>query len=423
MLTRGTPSICLSPTGNCQCSYFFFSLATGQIIKHCGLTEILVPQLVIDRVAHIARKTNSSAGLVFAYRHCQPFDWPNKGIIDVDNTPMAPYPDIPAEFLGVQLNWSSHPAPPTSATTTPNEPDWVQMADDIIANADLNHDDHLPAPPKVIVIDDDDNDPLPTQTKQTLVYLPKIEPDSPSQVISPPSHHYPTRHSQPPKHLENFHLFTTVVEDTRTSYPYVDATGKMVDLALTDENTIAQVCHQVMLHCADSICLGNPNNTKQHGLKAGLHKFADHGNDALMKKLRQFHLLKCFTPKDPKTLSRDDKYNGLASLMFLTKKRSGEIKVHGCADGSKQRDHIAKEEASAPTVTLDAIFIQATIFAHEKRDVTTCDIPGTFLQAYNLDYVLMHLDGILAELMVTVAPNIHRKYITTNAKGKPVLYV
>jgi hypothetical protein len=35
----------------------------------------------------------------------------------------------------------------------------------------------------------------------------------------------------------------------------------------------------------------------------------------------------------------------------------------------------------------------------------------------------MRLDGILAELMVMIAPNIYRKYITTNAKGKPVLYV
>jgi hypothetical protein len=109
--------------------------------------------------------------------------------------------------------------------------------------------------------------------------------------------------------------------------------------------------------------------------------------------------------------------------MFLTKKRSGEVKARGCADGSKQREHIAKDEATAPTVTSDAIFIQSTIFAHEGRDVATCDIPGAFLQVDNPDYVLMRLDGILAELMVTIAPNIYRKYITTTAKGKPVLYV
>jgi hypothetical protein len=100
----------------------------------------------------------------------------------------------------------------------------------------------------------------------------------------------------------------------------------------------------------------------------------------------------------------------------------GEIKAHGCADGSK-RDHTAKEEATAPTVTLDTIFLQATILAHKKREVALCNIPGAFLQADNPDYVLMRLDGILAELMVTVAPIIHRKYITTNAKGKLVLYV
>jgi hypothetical protein len=35
----------------------------------------------------------------------------------------------------------------------------------------------------------------------------------------------------------------------------------------------------------------------------------------------------------------------------------------------------------------------------------------------------MRLDGILAELMVQVAPSLYRKYITSNAKGKPSLYV
>ncbi len=80
-------------------------------------------------------------------------------------------------------------------------------------------------------------------------------------------------------------------------------------------------------------------------------------------------------------------------------------------------------EATAPTVSADAIFLQGTIFAHKHRDVATCDIPGAFLQADNPDYVLMRLDGILAELMVSIAHNIYCKYITVNAKGKPVLYI
>jgi hypothetical protein len=142
-----------------------------------------------------------------------------------------------------------------------------------------------------------------------------------------------------------------------------------------------------------------------------------------MKELCQFHVLCCFTPKDLKTLSRDDRRKALTSLMFLTEKRSGKIKAPGCADGSKQREHIAKEEAMAPTVSMEAIFIQSTISAHEQRNVATCDIPSAFLQANNPDYVLICLDGILAELMVTIAPNIHRKYITVNTKGKPVQYI
>ena len=106
----------------------------------------------------------------------------------------------------------------------------------------------------------------------------------------------------------------------------VDASGNTVDLAITDKNTIAQVCHYGMLHCADSVCIGNPNNKKQYGLKAGLCRFSDHGSAALIKEHPQFHMLKCFTPQDPKTLSRKDKHKAL-SLMFVTEKRSGEIKA------------------------------------------------------------------------------------------------
>jgi hypothetical protein len=60
---------------------------------------------------------------------------------------------------------------------------------------------------------------------------------------------------------------------------------------------------------------------------------------------------------------------------------------------------------------------------HENRDVATCNIPGAFLQENNPEYVLMRLNRILAELMVQVAPSLYQKYVTSNAKGKPILYV
>jgi hypothetical protein len=37
--------------------------------------------------------------------------------------------------------------------------------------------------------------------------------------------------------------------------------------------------------------------------------------------------------------------------------------------------------------------------------------------------VLMVLKDDMAEMMVEIAPNIYRKHITTNSKGRPILYV
>jgi hypothetical protein len=214
------------------------------------------------------------------------------------------------------------------------------MADEALANVDIDNMDLLPTSPEVIVIDDDDNVPLPPTVKQTLMYLPKIEPENhTTPLLSSPSvslRRNPSRQRNLPKHLQDYHIFTTVANDVQTSFPYVDASGRTVDLAMDDEQRIATVCHYLMLHCAESTFVGNPNNKKQYGLKAGLKKFAERGNEALMKELRQFHILRCFTPKNPQTLSRQDRQDALASLMFLTEKRSGEIKARGCADGSKQ---------------------------------------------------------------------------------------
>jgi hypothetical protein len=108
----------------------------------------------------------------------------------------------------------------------------------------------------------------------------------------------------------------------------------------------------------------------------------------------QLHTLKCFKPVDAKQLSRNARYQALTSLMFLTEKHFGEVKARACTNGSTQCTHVAKEGATAPTVTLEAIFIQCTIFAHKKQDVASRDIPGAFLQADNPDFVLMHLDGM-----------------------------
>ena len=67
--------------------------------------------------------------------------------------------------------------------------------------------------------------------------------------------------------------------------------------------------------------------------------------------------------------------------MFLKRKRNGKIKARGCADGRPQRAYIPQEDARAPTVSTEAVFMTAVIDAMENRMVAVVDIPGAFMQA------------------------------------------
>jgi hypothetical protein len=117
-----------------------------------------------------------------------------------------------------------------------------------------------------------------------------------------------------------------------------------------------------------------------------------------------------------------DKKKVLASLIFLKEKRKGDIKARSCANGSKQREHIAEGKAAAPTVALESIFTTAAIDAKEHWKVVTIYIPGAFLHANNEDYVIMKMVETLAELMMKTNPKLYRKYVVIK-KGCSVLYL
>ena len=437
MQSRGLPTICLGPTGNIQGTYSFLNLSTGLVIKRRRFVELPAPDSVIQRVNDLAETSGVPTTLVFADRTKTPFDWPDNEPLpnSLDTTPMAKYPNIPAEMPGVLLERHIPAHDDQSPFDEPYQPDWFDLADEAAQNADLATTELLPPPPDVIEIDDVDDEFVYTPPHTTTSPFVKQEPTSPPTPPTPADSVLPSatpprpgaRARRLPRRFDDFHMFTTVADAHRQppEYPYHTAGGTDVDLAIQDEERMAHICHFAMVHTATSINLaqlGQPTK-KQYGLKAGLRHFGSRGDTAVTKELSQLHTMNCFRPRDPTTLTRDDRRNALTSLMFLTEKRTGEVKARACANGSVQRAHIAKEEAAAPTVTSEAIFIQSTIYANERRDVATCDIPGAFLQADNPDFVLMRLDGILAELMVKIAPTLYRKYVTTNAKGKPILYV
>ena len=161
----------------------------------------------------------------------------------------------------------------------------------------------------------------------------------------------------------------------------------------------------------------------QYSLKAGMRKFADRAEEAATAELTQLHVMDTWMPEDPTKLSRVDKIRALSSLMFFKEKRDGKLKGRQCVDGSPQRGYISKEEAASPAVTTESVFTTAAISAWEGRYNRTFDIPSAFVNTDTDENVLMVLKDDLAEMMVKIAPNIYRKYVTTNSKGVPMLYV
>jgi hypothetical protein len=90
--------------------------------------------------------------------------------------------------------------------------------------------------------------------------------------------------------------------------------------------------------------------------------------------------------------------------------------------GIPRRNTLQKEEAAAPTVALESVFITSTIDAKEGRKVVTIDIPGAFLHVNNDDDVIVKMVGTLAKLMVKTNPRLYRQYIVLE-KERSVLYL
>ncbi len=143
----------------------------------------------------------------------------------------------------------------------------------------------------------------------------------------------------------------------------------------------------------------------------------------MSKELTQMHDMHVFRPVNRDTLTKEENAKALTPLIFLKEKRDKSVKARMCTDGHKQRGDWTKQESTSPTVAMELVFVTAVIDVHEGWDVATFDIPGAFLHANSDEDITMILKGILAELMVQVAPNLYRKYITVDRKGSAILYV
>jgi len=81
--------------------------------------------------------------------------------------------------------------------------------------------------------------------------------------------------------------------------------------------------------------------------------------------------------------------------------------------------HTHMDDASSPTVSLQAMMMSCGIDEKEGRYIFVTDIPSEFLDADMKDTVRMILEDTIAQNIT----NLYRKYIWHDKKSKPMLYV
>jgi len=101
--------------------------------------------------------------------------------------------------------------------------------------------------------------------------------------------------------------------------------------------------------------------------------------------------------------------------------RCRKLKGRTCADGSTQRKYFTKEQTSSPTVSTTTLMLFIIIDVYKKRDATTDDVVGAYLNVDMPDFTVMKLTGDAVDIMCKVNPK-YEKFMTIE-KGKRVLYL
>jgi hypothetical protein len=394
MATRTTGAIALRPTGNTQGGYFFFSLTTGRVLRRNNWTLLPMPADVIERIHVMARRNDN--GFFFRDRHGNPLP------SDTDDD----HPD--------DLSW--HPDDPNDDDVSDSvsaDPDDVSIAgvNDVLTidAAPFNADNNIDIEPAADVPAEDINDADIDDNENPIIQL-----------------NHPNNDNAANDYHNNIEQMVVDINDDNINElpvaPLDNDIAQQMDERYGPRNNNYNLRPRHARDYSHLHTVFTSTILTQHSMKKGIKLYGDAGVDAVLKELQQLHDRNVLEPISSNDLTPTEKKAALQYLMFLKQKRNGTIKGRGCADGRKQRDYIAKEDASSPTVSIESVMISTVIDAKERRDVATIDIPGAFMQADMDDIVHMKLEGTMAELLVKIDPILYRKYIQ-NENGKPVLYV
>ncbi len=373
MEPRTKRGICLGPIGNMQGSYKFMSLSTGKKIVRRKFTEILMTESVMNQIDKWAKKDRTQNGLTFLNRKGMEYkfnDDDNQATLVV-RPEAAPFPDIPAEAPGILTEHEEiHGASPIQNEPTQSNEERAALAAEN-SGMEFGPINICETREVIELLDDDDEDVLNNFIQEDVAIkieqqnnedLRKVVEEEDEDEENEPISDEPRKSSRdrvPNRKFEDYELYVTVAEEDE----FLLATNgeefeeKEMESAMISDEGMSAVAHYIMVHYAEKELTKKRKKTYkpkdgQYTLDAGLRKFGDEGEMAITKELRQFNSNNVFELLEANSLSDEEKKGALASLIFLKEKRNGTVKARSCANGSVQREHVAKEEAASPTVAL-----------------------------------------------------------------------
>jgi hypothetical protein len=384
MNPRVKGAIALGPSGNIQGGYKFMTLNTGQKIVRRNWDVVPMPDMVIDRVNALGKEQPEL--LTFTDRH-------GRLIGDIE---------IPGVDSDEADNFQL--------------PELDQVIDDDIEIPGVDAEGTESPSPQIVEIDDLDipaTDPTPVEVETVQ--------ETVQEVLAP----------EPPAPVEQTELRRSTRDRSKTEREYIPSmTGSKYSYAVTQLESHGVLNPDAHMFVQEDFYQAEPDVVAaimtQLSLKAGLKAWGEQAFTAAKSEMKQLHFRDTFKPKHWRELSDIQRQTVLESHMFLKEKRDGKIKGRTVAGGNKQRDYISKEDASSPTVATESVLLSCIIDAEEGRDVAVIDIPNAFIQTRiedEKDMAFIKIRGVLVDILVEIAPDVYKPYVSKDKKGVKQLLV
>lgn len=359
-----------------------------------------MPDSVIAKLERWGRRDKQTGRLTFADRNNNPFDWDDeyeyKPLIEdnaVEDPPSPPFPDIPAEMPGVDLE-SDVPAVTPVAPVAPS----TDAQDAAARAAALHHANFGPRELAVLEIAGVDRPAIQPQPVYNIYNNYHLVPHDTDEIEEASLDDMPA-YDDPVNDNEHVHEEEApdleAYDDSSDDESYspeeepsdddpdedlLDEEEALEDEPMRTRSGRTRVPSTRYRDDYTMLSVLDPEETLivrddemgylgvvmlQMSLKEGLKFWGGKGEMSAMKEMTQLHDMDTFIPRDPKTLTKEERTKALSTLIFLKEKANGDVKSRTCVNGAPQRAYIKKEDAASPTVMTDSVFIIGAIDAHE----------------------------------------------------------